>query len=124
MDILEAAGKDTKELVSSGELILKGTNYSNEYAQKLKQTYNLFLQNGFHIREHALNRIWGRINQGKLESVEQVLDVLKTGTKYSDSIEGGLIYFKNGVSVHIAEDGFITTVIGNAKIKSTWVVIK
>lgn len=77
LDILEAAGKDTKELVSSGELILKGTNYSNEYAQKLKQTYNLFLQNGFHIREHALNRIWGRINQGKLESVEQVLDVLK-----------------------------------------------
>ncbi len=32
--------------------------------------------------------------------------------------------FKDGVSIHIAEDGFIKSVIGNAKIKDTWELLK
>ena len=71
------------------ELVLKGTNYSAEYAQKLKDTYKVFQENGYEIGEHGLNRIFGRINQGKIESVDQVFDVLKTGTKYSDTVEIG-----------------------------------
>ena len=48
---------------------------------------------------------------------------MKSGTKYVDTVNGGTVLYKNGISIHIAEDGFIKTVIGNAKIKSTWEVI-
>lgn len=32
--------------------------------------------------------------------------------------------FKNGTSVHFAEDSFIKSVIGGAKVKSTWELLK
>ncbi|ENJ9654215.1 hypothetical protein AB2T14_001838 [Clostridium botulinum] len=65
----------TKE---AGELALKGKNYSSEYAGKLKDAYTMFKNNGYDIGEHGLNRIFGRINQGKIQSVDQVFDVLDT----------------------------------------------
>lgn len=34
------------------------------------------------------------------------------------------VLFKDGISVHIADDGTIKTVIGKAKIKSTWEVVE
>ena len=70
----------------SNELTLKGTEYSAEYAQKLKDTYNLFKSNGYEISEHGLNRILGRINQGKISSIDEVIDVLNTGTKYMEGL--------------------------------------
>lgn len=36
------------------------------------------------------------------------------------TVNVGTILFKNGISIHIAEDGFVKTVIGKAKVKSTW----
>ena len=109
--------------LNSNELVLKGTEYSTEYAEKLKDTYKIFKNNGYEISEHGLNRVLGRINQGKIGSIEDVLDVLATGTKYRDTVNGGTILFKNSISIHIAEDGFVKTVIGKAKVKSTWEVI-
>ena len=76
------------------------------------------------MTEHALNKIVGRIKQGKIKSVDEVLDALKTGEKYRDTIEGGTVVFKNGISIHFSDDGFIKTVIGHAKVKSTWEIIK
>ena len=105
------------------ELVLKGTGYSSEYAQKLKDTYKIFKNNGYEISEHGLNRILDRINQGKIGSIEEVLDVMKSGTKYVDTVNGGTVLYKNKISIHIADDGFIKTVIGNAKIKSTWEIM-
>lgn len=112
------------ELVYNGGLFLRGTKYSTEFAQNLQNTYKIFKNNGFDIGEHALCRMFNRINQGKIESVDDVIDVLKTGTKYADTIEGGTVIFKNGVSIHLAEDGFIKTIIGDAHVKSTWEIIK
>ena len=109
---------------SSKQLVLKGTKYSAEYVQKLKNTYRIFIDNGYEVSEHGLNRILGRINQGKISSIEEIVDVLKTGTKYTDTVNGGTVIFKNGISVHIAEDNFIKTVIGNAKIKSAWEIVE
>ena len=123
LDILEAAGKDIDEVIGNSSLILKGTNYTEKYAQKLKSTYKLFRENGYLITEHALNQLMGRINQNKIESIEQILDVLKTGTKYSDIVLGGTVIFKNKISIHISDDGFIKTIIGDAHVKSTWEVI-
>ena len=76
------------------------------------------------ISEHGLNRILDRINQGKISSIDEVIDVLNTGTKYIDTVNGGTVLFKNGISIHIAEDDFVKTVIGKAKVKSTWEVIE
>ena len=39
-------------------------------------------------------------------------------------VNGGIVLFKNGVSVHISDDGFIKTVVGKAKIIDTWELIK
>ncbi len=105
------------------ELILKGTEYSSEYTQKLKDTYKIFKIKGYEVSEHGLNRILGRINQGKIGSIEEVLGVMESGTKYIDTVNGGIIVYKNKISIHITEDGFIKTVIGNAKIKSTWEIM-
>ncbi len=78
----------------------------------------MFKSNGYEISEHGLNRILGRINQGKISSIDEVIDVLNTGTKYIDTVNGGIVLFKNGISIHIAEDGFVKTVIRKAKVKS------
>lgn len=109
---------------TADEIVLKGTEYSAEYAQKLKDTYRIFENNGYEVSEHGLNRILGRINQGKIASVDEVVDALQTGIKYSDTVNGGIVIFKDGISIYIAEDGFVKTVIGNAKVKSTWEVMK
>ena len=122
-DVVEDAAKSIKSGSKTNELVLKGTEYSPEYIQKLQDTYSIFKNNGYEISEHGLNRILGRINQGKISSIEEVLDVLKNGTRYKDTVNGGIILYKNGISIHIADDGFIKTVIGKAKVKSTWEVV-
>ena len=104
--------------------VLKGTQYSSEYAKKLTETHKVLKDNGYETSEHALNKILGRINQGKIMSLDQVIDVLKTGTTYKDTIEGGIIKFKDGVAIAIANDGVIKTVIGKARIKPTWEELK
>lgn len=68
--------------------------------------------------------MFSRIKQEKISSVEEVFDVLTSGTKYKDTVKGGIVMFKNGVSVHIADDGFIKTIVGKAKVKETWEIIK
>ena len=62
--------------------------------------------------------------KGKISSIEEIFDVLNSGTKYKEAVNGGIVLFKNGVSVHISDDEFIKTVVGNAKIKDTWELIK
>ena len=103
---------------------LKGKQYSDEYVQKLQKTHKKFKEHGFEITEHALNCVLGRINQGKIADIEAVLDVLQTGKKYRDTIEGGVIIFKNKIAIAFSEDGVIKTVIGNAVIKPSWEEIK
>ena len=102
---------------------LKG-DYSVEYTNKLQSTYKIFKAKNYELSEHSLNRIMGRINQGQIGSINDVLDALESGTKYIDTMNGGIVMFKDGISIHIAEDGIIKTVIGNAKVKSTWEVIE
>ena len=109
---------------SDNSFILRGTQYSPEYAQKLTDTHKTFKDNGYEASEHALNRIFGRINQGKIKSIEQVVDVLKTGTTYEDTLNGGLIKFKDRVAIAISDDGVIKTVIGEAKVKPSWEEVK
>ncbi len=45
----------------------------------MKDTYKVFENNGYDISEHGLNRILGSINQGKIGSIDEVLDALNTG---------------------------------------------
>ncbi len=72
----------------------------------------LFDKNGFHNNGRTLGYI-----------TEEKDGVLKTGTKYADTVNGGIVIFKNKVSIHLAENGIIKTIIGDAHIKSTWEVI-
>ncbi|MGJ7045151.1 hypothetical protein [Thermoanaerobacterium thermosulfurigenes] len=63
----------------NGGIMLRGKNYSEEYKAKLVETYNYFKENGYNFTEHALNRILGRMGQGKIFSIEDVLDTLTNG---------------------------------------------
>jgi len=56
-------------------------------------------------------------NKASTEEASKIADESKTS-------EGGLVIFKNGVSIHIAEDGFIKSIIGEAKVKTTWEIIE
>lgn len=123
-EALGLAAKGPAITKGPANLTLKGTDYTPEYVAKLQSAYKMFQKQGYDIGEHGLNRIFGRINQGKINSMDQVFDVLKNGTKYTDAARGGTVVFKDGVSVHIAENGYIKTVIGNNNVKSTWELIK
>ena len=119
-DYLDVRDVVKQENLTLDEPVLKGTDYSPAYAQKLKKAYQTIKAAGYESSEHALNRIIGRINQGKIMSMEQVLDTLTTGKQYYDTVFGGTILYKDGVAISISDDNVIRTVIGNAKVKSTW----
>ncbi|MDI3481660.1 MAG: hypothetical protein PWQ97_1315 [Tepidanaerobacteraceae bacterium] len=100
--------------------MLKGKNYSEEYKIKLVETYNYFKEHGYNFTEHALNRLLGRMGQGKILSKEDVLDALSNGKIYQE-FDGTIVRFKNDISVHIAKDnGDIKTVIARKKPKTDW----
>lgn len=100
--------------------MLKGENYSEEYKAKLIETYNYFKEHGYNFSEHALNRVLGRIEQGKILSKEDVLDALNNGKKYQEP-DGTIVRFKNNISVHIAKDnGDIKTVIARKRPNPNW----
>ena len=100
---------------------LTGTTYSQKYAQKLIELYDYFYDQGYTMREHALNRILGRTKQGKIASPEQVLDILREGTRFKDPIYDNIIIYKDEISIPIdKDDGAIITVIGDSKIKPEW----
>lgn len=63
-DIYDATDAVLNSENSSKQLVLKGTEYYAEYVQKLKNTYRIFIDNGYEVSEHGLNRILGRIHKG------------------------------------------------------------
>ena len=111
-----AAGADPG---GDGGLQLK-REYSPQYTAKLLRTYELIKADGYTASEHALNRILGRINQGRIGTMEDVLAALRDGVRYRDTVNGGMVLFQNGVAIHLSNDGVIKTVTGGSKIKPTW----
>ena len=100
---------------------LKGKKYSQKYAAKLIELYDYFYDQGYKMREHALNRILGRTKQGKIVSPEQVLDILRKGTRFEDPIHDNIVVYKDGITIPIDKsDGAIITVIGESTIKPEW----
>ncbi|WP_102410380.1 hypothetical protein [Beduinella massiliensis] len=118
-----SGGTDESNDVLPKAVVLKG-NYSETYQNKLQNVYEQIIPLGYKPTEHSLNRILGRMKQGKFDSLQDVIDTLQTGTKYWDPEYGGYVMYKNEISIHITEDGIITTVIGKAKIKDTWEEVK
>lgn len=61
---------------------LKG-DYSLAYEQKLIDVASTFKSAGLHYpKEHALNRIVGRIGQGRLPDIETIIEAAKNGDQY------------------------------------------
>jgi len=100
--------------------MLQGEDYAEEYRKKLIETHRYFKKHGFNFTEHALNKLLGRIGQGKILSKELVLDTLNSGKKYLQA-DGIIVRFKNNISVHIAPDnGDIVTVESRKKPDPNW----
>lgn len=104
---------------NSGKIDLKG-NYNPKYAQKLNDMYIYFSSNGFDVSEHALNKIMGRIRQGRIESKEQILDTLNNDFNYVEP-DGTQVKAYNGISAHFDKDtGKIITITPRNKIPDDW----
>ena len=100
---------------------LTGTTYSQKYAKKLIELYDYFYDQGYTMSEHALNRILGRTKQGKIASPNQVLDILRRGTRFEDPIHDNIVVYKDEITIPIDKnDETIITVIGESTIKPEW----
>lgn len=72
VDGAAGTGYDGGKTFDQGKPALRG-HYSPTYTQKLVDTYDLLKDSWYVASEHALNRIMGRINQGKISSVDEVV---------------------------------------------------
>lgn len=100
--------------------MLKGDDYAEEYREKLIETQYYFKKHAYNFTEHALNKLLGRMVQGKILSKELVLDTLNNGKKYQQA-DGIIVRFKNNISVLIAPDnGDIITVEARPKPDPNW----
>jgi SPP1 gp7 family putative phage head morphogenesis protein len=108
-----------QQILQQNGIILKGS-YSDAYRKKLMDTYQYFKAAGFHMTEHSLNRVLGRIQQGRLPDVQTILDTMRNGKTYVEP-DGTVVKFGNGVSVHFADDNFdVKSVVPNKKPKKDW----
>ena len=114
-----------RQIMENNRLFKKIDNtatYSVEYKQKMKETYQYFLSNGFEFREHALNRVLGQ-KSGKEKfwfTREQLLDVLNRPHNYRQS-DGKLVRFYNGIAAVSATDtGEIVSIIVRNTPRKDW----
>ncbi len=83
------------------------------YKEKLYRTYYTLKNNGYLVNRHAVPRIVQRINQGKISSVEKILEVLKKGHLYYDPVENNYVRYADNVAVIIDRyTGEIVNAIG------------
>ncbi|MBP2629878.1 MAG: hypothetical protein H6Q70_506 [Firmicutes bacterium] len=101
---------------------LKG-DYSDSYKKKLLDVATKMSDNGLIPKEHSLNRIVGRIAQGRISDIESVISVALSGSKYRTG-DGDLARYSNGIAVHFNDEGDIVTVVPRKKVPKTWEVIQ
>ena len=97
-------------------------DYSPAYEAKLIETATALKESGLIAKEHALNRIVGRIAQGRLSGLEDIIAATKSGQRYKT---GNNTYsrYANGISVHFNTRGEILTVDARKKPAATWELI-
>jgi len=95
--------------------------YSDLYKERLKETYDYFKQNGFELKEHALNRVLGqKSGKGKhVFSKEELLAVLSKSPNYKDGDR--IVKYYNGISAVIAPDtGEVISVVVTESPNARW----
>ena len=101
-----------------GIIELKG-DYSDTYRKKLMDAATKLTDQGFVPREHSLNRIVGRIAQGRIPNIDHIIETAKNGAEYSNQ-DGQYIRVGENknignkkdqfYSIHFDADGSIITV--------------
>lgn len=115
----------------SGIIKLRG-EYSSAYEAKLLEVAKILWDNGLIAREHALNRIVGRISQERIPAIEMIIEVAKNGNQYvtpNGDIARVGVNIKNQkepyFSVHFNSNGDIITVSPRKKsVLNKWSMIK
>jgi len=114
----EAAGAFRNVFGNDNRLILK-SDYPRDYAQRLEETSSYLSQNipDYKFTEHSLNSILGRIDQGRIDSIQSVENALTSGHKYYDPQYNNIVYAKDNVLVHVDPNvnEVITVTEGNVK---------
>jgi len=101
------------ELSENAVLGMVGGGYASKYgntiAQKMVSIESKFLREGLKATEHTIYRTATRESRGI--TAEKVIDTIKTGKKYYDTLYKNYSYFKDGIRV--AEDlaGNLRTVV-------------
>lgn len=116
----------------SGIIKLRG-EYSPAYEKKLLDVAKAFKSAGLNYpREHALNRIVGRISQERIPDIEMIIEVAKNGNQYvttNGDIARVGVNIKNQkepyFSVHFNSEGDIITVSPRKKsVLDKWSMMK
>lgn len=94
-------------------------DYKPSYLKALKALDGYFTGNGVIMNEHGLNRVEGRVRQGKLPGREDVLEAIRKGERYIDA-EGREARYLDGISVHFGKDGSVLTVLRRKKVPKGW----
>lgn len=120
--------KQYKEFLKTGryqgKIVLKGKNYSDEYREKLLELDGYFSLHGYQLSEHVLNKILGRIAQGRIPNRESVLELLESPVRFKEP-DGTLVKFINGLSAHIdPKTNIVITITPRKKPKKDWEVVK
>lgn len=89
--------------------------YSDIYKQKLLGLHKTIAENGYNTVEHALNKLQGRINSGKINNIDDVIKVLNKPFNYYD-MQGNLTKFYDNISIHVdGKSRYIITIVGRKK---------
>jgi hypothetical protein len=97
-------------------------DYSPAYREKLLDAATTLKAHGFTPKEHSLNRIVGRIAQGRLPDMKSIILVAISGNTYRTT-SGTIAKYDNGISVHFNEKGEIVTVTPRKRVPDTWELI-
>lgn len=98
------------------EKTVKGS-YNKDEVKKLQEISDKFINAGYNLSGHAIQRIFERTD------AERALNVISKGKKYLDR-ENNLTYYRNGLSVHMDKEtkNIITIIYRDPKRKlpKTW----
>jgi hypothetical protein len=97
-------------------------NYLPSYSDKLANVSNVLNQEtGFITSEHAANQLVGRLQQGRISSLNEVVNAIKSGTQYIET-NGNTVYYGNNLSVHINSKNIIESVVPRKSPKTDWIL--
>ena len=105
-------------------IILRDRYANPAYRFRVLETHRVFAEKGWQSTEHFCKRVTGRMDQGKIPSIDAVFGVLSNKSNYIDLETHYYVRWYNGIAVLIDNvNGELVTIIKRNTAKDSWVKI-